>query len=112
MSPMTTHDILAIWLPVTAVIVACRVVPIFALRGRALPPRVVEALGYIPPAAFAALVANDLFSPGAFAAGPWPALLPAAAAAVVVIVAKKTRSMLWCCIAGVVAYIALGALPL
>lgn len=37
MSPMATHDILAIWLPVTAVIVACRVVPIFALRGRALP---------------------------------------------------------------------------
>lgn len=36
----------------------------------------------------------------------------AAAAAVVVIVAKKTRSMLWCCIAGVVAYVALGALPL
>lgn len=71
-----------------------------------------EALGYIPPAAFAALVANDLFSPGAFAAGPWPALLPMAAAAVVVIVAKKTRSMLWCCIAGVVAYVALGALPL
>lgn len=70
MSPMTAHDILAIWLPVTAVIVACRVVPIFALRGRALPPRVV------------------------------------------VIVAKKTRSMLWCCIAGVVAYVALGALPL
>ena len=70
MSPMATHDILAIWLPVTAVIVACRVVPIFALRGRALPPRVV------------------------------------------VIVAKKMRSMLWCCIAGVVAYVALGALPL
>lgn len=65
---MTAHDILAIWLPVTAVIVACRVVPVFALRGRA--------------------------------------------AAVVVIVAKKTRSMLWCCIAGVVAYVALGALPL
>lgn len=36
----------------------------------------------------------------------------AAAAVVVVIVAKKTRSMLWCCIAGVVAYVALGALPL
>lgn len=28
------------------------------------------------------------------------------------IVAKKTRSMLWCCIADVVAYVALGALPL
>lgn len=34
------------------------------------------------------------------------------AGAAVVIVAKKTRSMLWCCIAGVVAYVALGALPL
>ena len=39
-----------------------RIAPAFALRGRTLSPRVTEALGYIPPAAFAALVANDLIS--------------------------------------------------
>ena len=104
---MTAQDFLAIWLPIFAVILACRVVPIFALRGRELPARAVEALGFIPPAAFAALVANDLFSPTAFSAGPWPALLPIVAAVAVAVVARKTRSMLWSCMAGVVAYVAL-----
>ena len=96
---MSSQDFLAVWLPIFAVILACRVVPIFALRGRELPNSAVEALGHIPPIAFAGLVANDLFSPAALAAGPWPALLP--------IVAQKTRSMLWSCVAGVVAYVAL-----
>ncbi len=104
---MTTSDFLAIWVPTFAIILACRALPIFLLRGRELPARVVEGLGYIPPAAFAALVANDLFSPGSFSAGPWAALMPAAAAAVVFAVAWKTRSMLWCCVAGVVAYVLL-----
>lgn len=104
---MTAQDFLAIWLPIFAVILACRVVPIFALRGRELPTRAVEALGFIPPAAFAALVANDLFSPTAFSAGPWPALLPIVAAVAVAVVARITHSMLWSCVAGVVAYVAL-----
>lgn len=58
-------------------------------------------------AAFAALVANDLVSPGAFDAGPWPALVPWIAAAGVVVVAVKTKSMLWCCVSGIVLYIVL-----
>ena len=104
---MSSQDFLAVWLPIFAVILACRVVPIFALRGRELPNSAVEALGHIPPAAFAGLVANDLFFPAAFAAGPWPALLPIVAAIAVAVVAQKTRSMLWSCVAGVVAYVAL-----
>ncbi len=72
-----------------------------------LSPRITEALGYIPPAAFAALVANDLVSPGAFDAGLWPALVPWIAAAGVVVVAIKTKSMLWCCVSGIVLYIVL-----
>lgn len=107
MRAMTTSDFLAIWLPTFGIILACRVVPVAFLRGRELPPRIVEGLGYIPPAAFAALVANDLFSPSTFAAGPWAALMPVAAAFVVFLVARKTRSMLWCCVAGVVAYVLL-----
>lgn len=63
--------------------------------------------GYIPPAAFAALVANDLVSPGAFDAGPWPALVHWIAAAGVVAVAIKTKSMLCCCVSGIVFYIVL-----
>ena len=69
--------------------------------------RITEALGYIPPAAFAALVANDLVSPGAFDAGLWSALVPWIAAAGVVAVAVKTKSMLWCCVSGIVLYIVL-----
>lgn len=104
---MTTEQFVAIWLGTLVVIATCRILPVFALRGRALPPRVVEALGYIPPAAFAALVANDLFSPAAFAASAWQGLLPFLAAAVVVAVYLKSRSMLWCCISGVAAYVLL-----
>ena len=50
--------VLAMW--------ACRVIPLFLLKGRELPPRLAQALGFIPPAAFAALVANDLLNPGRF----------------------------------------------
>jgi len=55
---------------------ACRVIPLFLLKGRELPPRLAQALGFIPPAAFAALVANDLLNPGMFDAGVWPAAIP------------------------------------
>lgn len=105
---MPTGDFITLWLITFATISLCRLAPALALRGRALSPRVVEALGYIPPAAFAALVANDLFVPGAFSAGVWPALMPWVAAAGVVVVALKTKSMLWCCVAGVVLYVLLG----
>ena len=64
--------VLAMW--------ACRVVPLFLLKGRELPPRLAQALGFIPPAAFAALVANDLLNPGMFDAGVWPAAIPLVAA--------------------------------
>lgn len=83
---------------------ACRVLPLFLLKGRELPPRVSEALGYIPSAAFAALVANDLLTPGMFDAGIWPAAAPLVAALAVVVVARLTKSLLWCAIAGVVVY--------
>ncbi len=105
---MSTQDFLVIWLCTFAVVLACRVVPIFALRGRSLPQGAVRALGYIPPAAFAALVANDLFSPATLATDPKTSVVALLAAAVTVAVAKKTRSMLWCCVIGVVAYVLLG----
>lgn len=104
---MPTADFLLLWAITFATIAFCRIAPAFLLRGRSLSPRVVEALGYIPPAAFAALIANDLVVPGAFAQGLWPALLPWAAAAGVVVVALKTKSMLWCCVAGVALYVLL-----
>lgn len=83
---------------------ACRVLPLFLLKGRELPPMLKRALGFIPPAAFAALVANDLFVPGMFDAGLWPAGIPLVAALCVVVVAAKTKSLLWSAVTGVVAY--------
>ena len=83
---------------------ACRVLPLFVLKGRELPQGLADALGFIPPAAFAALVANDLFTPGMFDAGMWPAAAPLVAALIVVVVARLTKSLLWCAVAGVVAY--------
>lgn len=84
---------------VLAAILAFRCVPLFALKGRTLSPRVSEALGFIPPAAFAALVANDLIDP---AAGPDP--VPLVSAALVVLVARKTGSLIWCALAGMAVY--------
>lgn len=83
---------------------ACRVLPLFILKGKELPPAMQRALSFIPPAAFAALVANDLLSPGMFDAGLWPAAIPFIAAAAVVVVAVKTKSLLWSAVTGVVAY--------
>ena len=107
---MSVDEFLILWFATFAVIAFCRVAPALFLRGRSLSPRVVEALGYIPPAVFAALVANDLVTPGVFAAGVWPALLPWVAAGGVVAVALKTKSMLWCCVAGAVLYMLLSLL--
>ncbi len=82
----------------------CRVVPLFALKGRMLPATVENALGFIPPAAFAALVANDLLEPGMFSPGPWPAAMPFVAAAGVVVVAARTKSLLLSAVTGVVLF--------
>lgn len=101
---MSTADFLIVFVCCALTMLACRVIPLFALKGRELPEGVSRALGFIPPAAFAALVANDLLSPGMFDAGLWPAALPLVAAAVVVVVACATKSLLWCAVSGVAAY--------
>ena len=104
MEPITWTEFWIVFITCALTMLACRVLPLFMLKGYSLPPRVEEALGYIPPAAFAALVANDLLTPGMFAGGIWPAAAPLAAALVVVVVARLTKSLLWCGIAGVAAY--------
>ena len=104
MQPITWTEFFIIFGLCAAMMLACRILPLFLLKGRELPKRVSEALGYIPTAAFAALVANDLLTPGMFDAGLWPAAAPLVAAAIVVVVARLTKSLLWCAVAGVVAY--------
>ncbi len=85
-------------------ILICRIAPLFLLKGKELPESVERVLNFIPPAAFAALVANDLLTPGMFSDGFWPASAPLLAALVVVVVARLTKSLLWCAVAGVVCY--------
>lgn len=104
---MTWTEFFIVFACCVITMLACRVIPLFILKGKELPERVSEALGFIPPAAFAALVANDLLSPGMFDAGLWPAGAPLIAALLVVVVGFKTKSLLWCVIAGVGAYAAL-----
>ena len=82
----------------------CRVLPFFLLKGRELPDSVTRALNLIPPAAFAALVANDLRAPGMFAMGFWPAAIPLLAACAVVVVAVMSRSLLLSAVSGVAVY--------
>jgi branched-subunit amino acid transport protein len=95
-----------------ATMLASRVLPVFLLKGRELPQRLSEALGYIPPAAFAALVANDLFSASLLSGELWPAAIGWIAALPVVVVAVRFRSLLWCTIVGVVTYGLLLLIPL
>ena len=83
---------------------ACRVIPVFALKGRTLPSNAVRLLNLIPPAAFAALVANDLIVLDSWATGPWPAVIPWISAALVFVVGYKTKSLVWCIVAGVASY--------
>lgn len=101
---MSWGDFLLIFISCSVTMLLCRVVPLFLLKGKEMPENISQALGFIPPAAFAALVANDLLSPTMFDAGLWPASMPLVAAFVVAVVAAKTKSLLWCALTGVVAY--------
>ena len=87
-----------------ATMLACRVVPLFLLKGKELPEHIEKALGFIPPAAFAALVANDLFTPGMLEAGLFPGIIPLIAALPVVLVAWFSRSLLWSVVTGFAAF--------
>ncbi|WP_077598425.1 AzlD domain-containing protein [Olsenella urininfantis] len=93
-----------------AAILVFRVAPLFLLRGRSLSPRVSDALGLIPAAAFAALVANDLLAPSEMATQPLMFALRLTAAAVVALVARKTGSLVWSAVAGMLAYALLSLL--
>lgn len=98
---MSLTDFLLILVFCSITMWLCRVVPLLVLKGRELSPAVVRALGFIPPAAFAALVANDLFKPDAFSADPWAWAAQLLAAVIVIVLGVKTKSMLWCIVVGV-----------
>ena len=109
---MELGDFLVIFGCCLATMLACRVLPVFLLKGRQLPDAVVRALNFIPPAAFAALVANDLFDPAKVASGDvWSWAAPLAAAVVVLAVGARTKSMAACIVVGVAMLAALTYAP-
>ena len=98
---MSWFDFAIITASVALTMLACRVIPVFALKGRTLPSNAVRLLNLIPPAA---LVANDLIVLDSWATGPWPAMIPWISAALVFVVGYKTKSLVWCIVAGVASY--------
>ncbi|MDD6738919.1 MAG: AzlD domain-containing protein [Coriobacteriaceae bacterium] len=101
---MSTSSFLIVYLCCLVTMLLCRCVPLLALKGRTLPDNLVRALNLIPPAAFAALVANDLFSPGMFDAGLWQGLMPLAAAVLTMAVGYLRKSLVLCIVVGVGSY--------
>ena len=101
---MSTSSFLIIYLCCLVTMLLCRCVPLLALKGRTLPDNLVRALNLIPPAAFAALVANDLFSPGMFDAGLWQGLMPLAAAVLTMAVGYLRKSLVLCIVVDVGSY--------
>lgn len=101
---MSWMDFAIITVAVALTMVVCRVVPVFALKGRELPAGAVHLLNLIPPAAFAALVANDLIMIESWEVGLWPAMVPLISAALVFVVGFKTKSLVWCIVVGVASY--------
>ena len=70
---MSWFDFAIITASVAITMLACRVIPVFALKGRTLPSNAVRLLDLVPPAAFAALVANDLIVLDSWGDGAcWP----------------------------------------
>lgn len=105
---MTPRDIALLWAALLAVMLACRCLPLLLLGNRSLPHKVEQALSLIPVAAFAALVANDLVQPQAYAEDPRAAVVAAVSAATVAVVARRTGSLVWCAVVGMGIYALLG----
>jgi branched-subunit amino acid transport protein len=108
---MTTNEFLLIYGLVLVTMLCCRVIPLFVLKGRELSPRAREAIGLIPPAAFAALVANDILDPATLFKDPVKGLLPIAASVPVLIVARLTKSLIASALVGMLVYAVLLYLP-
>ena len=104
---MSTSSFLIIFLCCLVTMLACRCIPLLALKGRELPMSVARALNLIPPAAFAALVANDLLSPTMFADGMWTGLMPLIAAVLTMVAGYLRKSLVLCIVVGVGSYAAM-----
>lgn len=101
MNNITWEEFAFIGIACALTILIFRTAPLFLLRGKELPGWLSQALTFIPPAAFAALIASDILSPTMFDSGVWQGLIPLISAAVVIPVAIKTKSLVWSIVVGV-----------
>lgn len=101
---MSMHDFFIVFATCLVTMLLCRCLPLFVLKGRQLPEGLARALGFIPPAAFAAPCGQRPALARHVRRGRVAAAMPLVAAAVVVVVARKTKSLLWCALAGCASY--------
>lgn len=101
---MSLQDFTLLLITTYLTMIACRVIPLFVVKKKGLPPRLERALKLIPSAAFAALVANDVLKPGMFSGDVLQNLVPVIASLAVVVVALKTKSLLICTIVGCLSF--------
>ncbi len=105
MHAITWSEFLILLVCLVAAMTASRILPLMLLKGRKIPHTAARMLSLIPPAAFAALVVNDVTSPY-FQAHDTSAFLVALLAALCVgITAYFKRSIVLCAVVGLVAYI-------
>ena len=104
MSTMSWLEFLIIFSLTLAAMLACRVLPAFLLKGKQISQRLQTCLNLIPPASFAALVANDIYKPGMFNSDILSAIIPIVTCLIVFIIAKKTNSIVICCLSGLGIY--------
>jgi len=88
-----------------AAMAASRILPLMLLKGRKIPRIASRMLSLIPPAAFAALVVNDVTSPYFQAHDSCAFLVALLAALCVGITAYFKRSIVLCAVVGLLAYI-------
>ena len=86
----------------------CRIVPLLAVREKTLSKNVEQALQLIPPAAYAALCANDLFKPETFLAFDFATAMPFLAALFVIVVSLWKKSLILSTIVGCVSFGVMG----
>lgn len=94
---------MTLWLTVIAmglVTVAIRLVPILALERFPIPPRLRQALRFVPPAVLSAIILPELLHPGGGPLDISLGNLRLLAGLIAILVAWGTRNVLWTIAAG------------
>lgn len=105
MHTISSNEFFILLVCLVAAMAASRILPLMLLKGRKIPRIAARMLSLIPPAAFAALVVNDVTSPYFQAHDSCAFLVALLAALCVGITAYFKRSIVLCAVVGLLAYI-------